>query len=191
MHEPNSTPTKENDVRTAADSSRGPHRPRAPARRRSGSRHRLLPRPARAGRGRVRSGGRLDGAAFLAAGDYHHHVALNTWQTDGGSPPPAGHTGLHHFAILLPDAEALAAVVRRLLESGYPLDGALDHGGTVAVYLHDPDGNGIELSYDRPRGEWFDSDGSPILKADPFDPRRLLAEVDAGDHPEGERPLAA
>jgi catechol 2,3-dioxygenase len=116
----------------------------------------------------------LDGAAFLAAGDYHHHVALNTWHSEGGAPAPAGHAGLHHFALLLPDAHALADVVERLLERGYPIDSALDHGGTVAVYLRDPDGNGVELSYDRPRSEWVDDAGDFILKADPFDPSELL-----------------
>jgi catechol 2,3-dioxygenase len=111
---------------------------------------------------------------LLAAGDYHHHVALNTWQSEGGSPPP-GHTGLHHFALLLPDRDSLAAVVDRLLAGGYPIDDAQDHGGTVAVYLHDPDGNGLELSYDRPRGDWFDADGTPVVKAESFDPRDLVA----------------
>jgi catechol 2,3-dioxygenase len=116
----------------------------------------------------------IDGAAFLAAGDYHHHVALNTWQTEGGDAPPPGHTGLHHFAILLPDRAALAAVVERLFAAGYPIDAAEDHGATVAVYLRDPDGNGIELSYDRPRVAWFDGEGRPILKADSFDPLELV-----------------
>jgi catechol 2,3-dioxygenase len=116
----------------------------------------------------------LPGAAFLAAGDYHHHVALNTWHSEGGSAPPAGRTGLHHFALLLPDEHALADMVGRLLEASYPIDSALDHGGTVAVYLRDPDGNGVELTYDRPRSEWFDADGEMILKADPFDPQELL-----------------
>ena len=117
----------------------------------------------------------LDGAAFLAAGDYHHHIALNTWQSEGASAPPAGHTGLHHFAILLPDREELAEVVRRLLAARYPIDGAEDHGGTVAVYLRDPDGNGVELSYDRPREAWFGPDGRPIMKAESFDPLELVA----------------
>ena len=90
-------------------------------------------------------------AAFLAAGDYHHHIGLNTWLSEGGTPPPPGHTGLHHLAIVYPDRGELARAVRRLLDRGYPLDGAEDHGGTVSVYLRDPDGNGIELYYDRPR----------------------------------------
>jgi catechol 2,3-dioxygenase len=112
----------------------------------------------------------LPGAAFLAAGDYHHHIGLNTWQSKGGTPPPEGHTGLHHFAILYPDRRELARAVERLLERGYPIEGAEDHGASVSVYLHDPDGNGIELYYDRPREEW----GAP--KAEPFDPRDLLVE---------------
>ena len=118
-------------------------------------------------------------AVFLAAGDYHHHVALNTFGSDGGSPAPEGHTGLHHFAILLPDRDELAAVVGRLLAADYPLDGAQDHAATVAVYLRDPDGNGIELSYDRPREHWFDGEGRPIMRADSFDPRDLLAAAEA------------
>ena len=118
-------------------------------------------------------------AVFLAAGDYHHHIALNTFRSDGGSPPPDGHTGLHHFAILLPDREALAAVVGQLLDADYPLDGARDHRGSIAVYLRDPDENGIELSYDLPREHWFDADGRPVMRSDDFDPRELLAEPPA------------
>jgi catechol 2,3-dioxygenase len=116
----------------------------------------------------------LNGVAFLAAGDYHHHVALNTWHSQGGTAPSPGSTGLHHFAILLPDREALADVVGRLLAARYPVDGAEDHGATVAVYVRDPDGNGVELSYDRPRDAWFDQDGEPIMKAESFDPLELL-----------------
>ena len=116
-------------------------------------------------------------AAFLAAGVYHHHIGLNTWLSQGGTPPPPGHTGLHHLAIVYPDRDELARAVRRLLDHGYPLDGAEDHGGTVSVYLRDPDGNGIELYYDRPREAWFDAQGKPIIKAEPFDPRDLPAEL--------------
>src|SRR5215211_6693318 len=115
-------------------------------------------------------------AAFLAAGDYHHHIALNTWMSAGGPPPPAGHTGLHHFAIVYPNQQELAHAVQRLFDHEYGIDGAEDHGGTVSVYLRDPDGNGIELYYDRPRDEWLDSQGKPVLKADVFDPAELLAE---------------
>jgi catechol 2,3-dioxygenase len=119
----------------------------------------------------------LPGAAFLSAGGYHHHVGLNTWTSEGGEPSPEGHTGLYHFAILYPDHRELARAVRRLFEHGYPIDGAEDHGATVSVYLRDPDGNGIELYYDRLREGWFDPQGTPILKAEPFDPRELLADA--------------
>jgi catechol 2,3-dioxygenase len=120
----------------------------------------------------------LPGAAFLTAGAYHHDIALNTWTSEGAKPPPPGHTGLQHFAILYPYRWKLARAVRRLLDHGYPIDGAEDHGATVSVYLSDPDGNGIELYYDRPREEWFDPQGNPVLKAEAFDPRELLAELD-------------
>ena len=94
--------------------------------------------------------------AFLAAGDYHHHIALNTFK-------PAG---LYHVAFNYPDRRELAKAVARLQAHGYAIDHATDHGGTVAVYLDDPDGNGIELSYDRPRETWYDAAGRPVLKAD-------------------------
>ena len=115
---------------------------------------------------------------LLAAGDYHHHLALNTFASAGGTPPPPGHTGLHHVAILYPDRHALADAVRHLLDRDHPLDAAEDHGATVAVYLRDPDGNGLELAYDRPRAAWFDGRGNPILKAERFDPRDLLVGAD-------------
>ena len=113
---------------------------------------------------------------FLSAGGYHHHIGLNTWHSKGGTPPPEGHTGLQHFAILYPDRRELARAVERLLERGYPIRNAEDHGVSVSVYLSDPDGNGIELYYDRPRKEWVDSRGNPNMKAEPFDPRDLLVE---------------
>jgi catechol 2,3-dioxygenase len=113
-------------------------------------------------------------AAFLAAGDYHHHVGLNTWESAGGTPPPPGHTGLYHVAFLYPDRRELGHAVRRLLDHGWPVDHATDHGGTVSVYLTDPDGNGVELYYDRPRSDWFDAEGRPVLKNDHFDARELL-----------------
>jgi catechol 2,3-dioxygenase len=113
---------------------------------------------------------------FLSAGGYHHYIALNTWHSMGGTPPPEGHTGLQHFAILYPDRHELARAVEGLLEHSYPIRAAQDHGVSISVYLSDPDGNGIELYYDRPRKEWFDSRGNPILKAEPFDPRDLLVE---------------
>jgi catechol 2,3-dioxygenase len=117
-------------------------------------------------------------AAFLAAGDYHHHIGLNSWHSEGGSPPPEGHTGLHHVAILYPHRPALARAVERLLEIGHAIDGAEDHGATVSVYLRDPDGNGLELYYDRPRKDWFDDDGRPVVKAEAFDPHELMASAD-------------
>jgi catechol 2,3-dioxygenase len=113
---------------------------------------------------------------FLSAGGYHHHIGLNTWHGKGGTPPPEGHTGLQHFAILYPDRRELARAVERLLERGYPIRSGEDHGVSVSVYLSDPDGNGIELYYDCPRKVWFDSRGNPNLKAEPFDPRDLLVE---------------
>jgi len=93
-------------------------------------------------------------AVFLSAGGYHHHIGLNTWAGRGAPQPPAGTTGLYHFAILFPDRAALATTVRRLLERGIPLEGASDHGVSEAVYLRDPDGNGVELYRDRPESEW-------------------------------------
>jgi catechol 2,3-dioxygenase len=114
-------------------------------------------------------------AAFLAAGDYHHHVAINTWESAGASPPPPGHTGLYHVAFLYPDRRELARAVRRLIDHGVPIDHGTDHGATVSVYLSDPDGNGVELYYDRPRAEWFDAAGHPVLKAERFDHLELLA----------------
>ena len=118
----------------------------------------------------------LPGAAFLSMDGYHHHIGLNTWGSEDSTPPPEGHTGLYHFALLYPGRRELGRAVERVLDRGYPIDGAEDHGVTVSVYLRDPDGNGIELYYDRPRAEWFDPRGNPVLKADPFDPRVLLRE---------------
>ena len=95
-----------------------------------------------------------DQAAFLSAGGYHHHIGLNTWESRGGSPPPRGTTGLYHVAIRFPGRRALAEALRRVVEAGVPLEGATDHGVSEAIYLRDPDGNGIELYRDRPREEW-------------------------------------
>ena len=95
-----------------------------------------------------------DSAAFLSAGGYHHHLGLNTWESAGGSPPPPGTTGLYHFAINYPERRDLAAAVKRLLDGGWSIDGASDHGTHEAVYLHDPDVNGIELAWDRPQADW-------------------------------------
>jgi catechol 2,3-dioxygenase len=115
--------------------------------------------------------------ALVAAGDYHHHVALNTWSSAGGTAPPLGHTGLEHVAFLYPSRAELARAARRLRDRGYPIDHAADHGGTVAVYLSDPDGNGIELSYDRPRATWWDSAGHPVMRNDRIDVDALIAEA--------------
>ena len=93
-------------------------------------------------------------AAFLSAGGYHHHIGLNTWESAGGPPPPLGTTGLYHVAILYPSRADLADALRRLLAAGIRLDGAADHGVSEALYLHDPDGNGVELYYDRPEQDW-------------------------------------
>ena len=119
-----------------------------------------------------------DEAAFVSAGGYHHHIGLNTWQSRGASPPPPGHTGLFHFAIRYPDRATLADALRRLVEAGVPLSGASDHGVSEAIYLADPDGNGLELYRDRPREEWpHDPDGKVAMMTIPFDLNALLAEA--------------
>ncbi|MBB3900152.1 VOC family protein [Roseococcus suduntuyensis] len=117
------------------------------------------------------------GAAFLSAGGYHHHIALNTWESAGGTPPPVGHTGLYHVALLYPDRAALAAALRRVLEAGVRLEGASDHGVSEALYLRDPDGNGVELYRDRPREEWpRDADGRMTMFTRRLDVEALLQE---------------
>lgn len=95
-----------------------------------------------------------DQAAFVSAGGYHHHIGLNTWESRGGTPPPRGHTGLFHVAIRYPDRKTLADALRRLVEAGVPIEGASDHGVSEAIYLRDPDGNGIEIYRDRPVEDW-------------------------------------
>ncbi len=115
-------------------------------------------------------------AVFLSAGGYHHHIGLNTWAGRGAPRPPQGTTGLYHFAILLPDREALAATVRRVLEHGVELEGASDHGVSEAIYLRDPDGNGVELYRDRPEDEWpRGKDGGIQMHTRPLDLAGLLA----------------
>jgi catechol 2,3-dioxygenase len=119
-----------------------------------------------------------DDAAFLSAGGYHHHIGLNTWESKGGSPPPQGTTGLYHFAIRYPTRPALARAVRSVLDAGIRI-GAADHGVSEAVYLEDPDQNGIELYCDRPREEWprsADGDGVAMYSR-PLDLEGLLAEA--------------
>jgi catechol 2,3-dioxygenase len=105
-----------------------------------------------------------DQVAFVSAGGYHHHLGLNTWESRGGTPPPPGHTGLYHHAIVLPARKDLATVVKRVMDSGWPLTGASDHLTHEAIYLDDPDGNGIELYWDRPKEQWpRKQDGSITL----------------------------
>jgi catechol 2,3-dioxygenase len=119
-----------------------------------------------------------EGAAFVSAGGYHHHIGLNTWESLGGSPPPPGSTGLYHVAIRYPDRASLADALRRVLEAGIRLDGASDHGVSEALYLRDPDDNGVELYRDRPREEWpRDADGALVMSTDRLDIRALLREA--------------
>ncbi len=117
-------------------------------------------------------------AAFISAGGYHHHIGLNTWESKGGSPPALGTTGLYHLAIRYPDRRSLADALRRILDAGLTLDGASDHGVSEALYLKDPDGNGVELYRDRPEQEWprpADGTGVAMMTA-PLDLADLLAE---------------
>tara|TARA_R110002111_G_scaffold191943_2_gene258267 strand:+ start:1144 stop:1644 length:501 start_codon:yes stop_codon:yes gene_type:complete len=116
-------------------------------------------------------------AAFLGAGGYHHHIGLNTWESAGATPPPNGHTGLYHSAFLYPDRAALATVLKRILEAGIPLDGAADHGVSEAIYLRDPDGNGVEIYRDRPEQDWpRDNQGALKMGNASLDLNALLAE---------------
>jgi catechol 2,3-dioxygenase len=119
-------------------------------------------------------------AAFLAAGGYHHHLGLNTWESAGGHPPAPGTTGLYHVAILYPDRRELARALKRLLDHGVPIDGASDHGVSEAIYLRDPDGNGIEIYRDRDRGEWpRAADGGIGMVKRRLDLDGLLRELEA------------
>ena len=121
-------------------------------------------------------------AAFVSAGDYHHHIGLNTWQSKGGSPPPPGTTGLFHTAVRYPSRRTLADAVKRVLDAGIGLDGASDHGVSEAIYLRDPDQNGVELYWDRPREQWpRPADGSPgvAMFTAPLDLADLLSELEA------------
>ncbi len=121
-----------------------------------------------------------DQAAFISAGGYHHHIGLNTWESQGGSPPPPGTTGLYHVAVRFPDRKTLAETVHRVLRADIQLEGASDHGASEAVYLRDPDGNGVELYRDRLRDEWpRASDGESLaMFTRPLDLGALLAEAD-------------
>lgn len=117
-------------------------------------------------------------AAFISAGGYHHHIGLNTWASKGGSPPPPGTTGLFHVAIRYPTRAALADALKRLTECGIELDGASDHGVSEALYLHDPDQNGIELYWDRPKDKWpRNSEGGIEMVTDPLDLDNLIREL--------------
>ncbi len=121
------------------------------------------------------------GAAFLSAGGYHHHIGLNVWESLNGSPPPPGSTGLYHFAILYPSRRELARALRRVLDQGVEIDGAADHGVSEAIYLQDPDGNGIELYVDRDPSQWpRQADGTVGMYSRPLDLDGLLAEAGAG-----------
>jgi catechol 2,3-dioxygenase len=114
-------------------------------------------------------------AAFVSAGGYHHHIGLNTWESLGGSPPPSGSTGLYHLAIRYPTRRDLSLALRRLVEAGVPLDGASDHGVSEALYLRDPDQNGVELYWDRPREEWpRDANGELMMVTERLDLDELL-----------------
>lgn len=116
-------------------------------------------------------------AAFLAAGDYHHHIGLNTWESRGGPPPAPGTTGLFHLALRYPDRAALADALRRLMVAGITLDGAADHGVSEALYLRDPDGNGVELYWDRPPAQWpADAEGNLAMFTEALDLETLLTE---------------
>ncbi len=125
---------------------------------------------------------RLGGqAAFLAAGGYHHHLGLNTWESQGGAPPPPGTTGLYHFAVNYPTRRDLAVALKRLLDGGWSIDGASDHGTHEAIYLHDPDFNGIELAWDRSPEEWPRRGDGLVFDRKPLDFAGLLAELGEPD----------
>jgi catechol 2,3-dioxygenase len=121
---------------------------------------------------------RIPGGAFLAAGNYHHHVALNTWDSLGGAPPAPGTTGLYHVAILYPKRTALADALRKLRAAGIALEGAFDHGVNLSLYVRDPDGNGVELYWDRPEAQWpRTADGKIMMGMRPIDPEQILSDA--------------
>jgi catechol 2,3-dioxygenase len=122
-----------------------------------------------------------DSAAFVSAGGYHHHIGLNTWESEGGRAPAAGTTGLYHVAIVYPTRALLGDALKRLLRAGIQLDGAADHGVSEALYLRDPDGNGVELYWDRPREAWpKDEKDALSMFTRPLDLEGLLAEAESG-----------
>ena len=121
---------------------------------------------------------RGDQAAFISAGGYHHHIGLNIWESKGGTPPPPGHTGLYHTAILYPNRKELAKALKTLLNADYPLQGAADHGVSEAIYLADPDGNGVELYYDKPEELWpRKQNGELDMFTKSLDIDNLLSEI--------------
>jgi catechol 2,3-dioxygenase len=129
-----------------------------------------------------------DSAAFIAAGDYHHHIALNTWESKNGSPPPPGSTGLYHTAVLYPTRASLADALRRVKAAGIELDGAADHGVSEALYLRDPDDNGVELYWDKPRRLWPKNAGGELqMYTRRLDLASLLAEAEAAPGPGSQR----
>jgi catechol 2,3-dioxygenase len=119
-------------------------------------------------------------AVFISAGGYHHHIGLNTWHSKNGPPAPIRSAGLYHTAIVYPTRKDLAVILKRLLDANYPLTGMSDHGVSEAIYLNDPDGNGVELYWDRPKEEWpRDGKGDLIMGTDQLDIKGLLAELNS------------
>jgi len=119
-----------------------------------------------------------ESAVFLSAGGYHHHIGLNTWQSKNAPPAPRNSAGLFHLAILYPTRKDLAKILKRLMDNGYPVDGASDHGVSEAIYLRDPDQNGVELYWDRPESKWpSDEDGNLMMSTDALELSNLLSEV--------------
>jgi catechol 2,3-dioxygenase len=117
-------------------------------------------------------------AVFLSAGGYHHHIGLNTWQSKGGGPAPKHTAGLYHTAILYPTRKDLAVILKRLIDARYPISGAADHGVSEAIYLDDPDGNGVELYWDKPKADWpLDASGNLQMVTEALDIQDLLAEI--------------
>ena len=116
--------------------------------------------------------------AFISAGEYHHHIGLNTWESEGGTAPPPGRTGLYHTAILYPNRKELAKALKKLIAANYPLQGSADHGVSEAIYLADPDGNGVELYYDKPKEKWpRKQNGGLEMFTKPLDIDDLLSEI--------------
>lgn len=121
-------------------------------------------------------------AVFLSAGGYHHHIGLNTWHSSKAGPAPIQSAGLYHAAILYPTRKDLAAVLKRIIDARYPLTGAADHGVSEAIYLDDPDRNGIELYWDRPKEQWpFDANGNLLMVTEALDLDNLLLEINSGN----------